>query len=131
MSRQIVLDTETTGLDPQQGHRIIEIGCVEMLNRKLTGRHFHYYINPQREVDEGAFAVHGISTEFLADKPIFAKVCQEFLQFVDGAADFAFVLLEDLAYILFSLAVVRFLGFQGLVLVKEFPGSALEQLLLS
>ncbi|GAA5316588.1 MAG: DNA polymerase III subunit epsilon [Candidatus Pelagadaptatus aseana] len=83
--RQIVLDTETTGLEPSQGHRIIEIGCVELVNRKLTGRHYHQYIQPQREVDEGAIAVHGISNEFLADKPVFSQIAREFLDFVNGA----------------------------------------------
>lgn len=83
--RQIVLDTETTGLEPSQGHRIIEIGCVELVNRKLTGRHYHQYIQPQREIDEGAIAVHGISNEFLADKPVFSQIAQEFLEFIDGA----------------------------------------------
>ena len=83
--RQIVLDTETTGLDPAQGHRIIEIGCVEMIGRKLTGRHYHQYINPEREIDAGAIAVHGITNEFLADKPAFAKIADEFLAFVSGA----------------------------------------------
>ena len=83
--RQVVLDTETTGLEPAQGHRIIEIGCVELVNRRLTGRHYHQYINPQREVDQGAFEVHGISDEFLADKPVFADVCHEFLEFIRGA----------------------------------------------
>lgn len=83
--RQIVLDTETTGLEPSQGHRIIEIGCVELINRKLTGRHYHQYIQPQREVDAGAMAVHGITNEFLLDKPVFAQVAAEFLEFVRGA----------------------------------------------
>ena len=83
--RQIVLDTETTGLEPELGHRIIEIGGVEMINRKLTGRHYHQYINPQRDIDDGAFEVHGISQEFLADKPLFAEISQEFLDFVQGA----------------------------------------------
>jgi len=83
--RQIVLDTETTGLEPQQGHRIIEIGCVELVNRRLTGRHFHHYINPEREVDQGAIEVHGITNEFLADKPKFAAVVSEFWDFVRGA----------------------------------------------
>jgi len=83
--RQVVLDTETTGIDPKQGHRIIEIGCVEMVGRKLTNRHFHVYINPEREVEEEAFNVHGISNEFLADKPKFAEVAKEFLEFIDGA----------------------------------------------
>jgi DNA polymerase-3 subunit epsilon len=83
--RQIVLDTETTGLEPQQGHRIIEIGCVELINRRLTGRHYHQYINPEREVDQGAMAVHGITNEFLADKPLFASVVEEFWGFIRGA----------------------------------------------
>lgn len=83
--RQIVLDTETTGLEPQQGHRIIEIGCVELVNRRLTGRHYHQYINPEREVDQGAIAVHGITNEFLADKPVFASVVDEFWTFIRGA----------------------------------------------
>lgn len=83
--RQIVLDTETTGLEPSQGHRIIEIGCVEMINRRLTGRHYHQYIQPQREVDEGAIEVHGITNEFLADKPVFDKIVDEFFEFVEGA----------------------------------------------
>jgi DNA polymerase III subunit epsilon len=83
--RQIVLDTETTGLEPQQGHRIIEIGCVELVNRRLTGRHYHQYVNPEREVDQGAIAVHGITNEFLADKPVFAAVAEEFWEFIRGA----------------------------------------------
>lgn len=83
--RQIVLDTETTGLEPQQGHRIIEIGCVELVNRKLTGNHFHKYINPQRDIDAGAQEVHGISAEFLADKPVFADIAKDFVEFVAGA----------------------------------------------
>ena len=82
--RQIVLDTETTGLEPQQGHRIIEIGCVELENRRATGRHFHHYIQPDREIDEGALAVHGISNEFLADKPRFEEIADEFVEFVRG-----------------------------------------------
>jgi DNA polymerase-3 subunit epsilon len=83
--RQIVLDTETTGLETSQDHRIIEIGCVEVVGRKLTGRHYHQYINPQRKVDEGAMEVHGITDQFLEDKPLFAQVAKEFLEFVDGA----------------------------------------------
>lgn len=83
--RQIVLDTETTGLETSQGHRIIEIGCVELINRRLTGRHYHQYINPEREVDAGAQAVHGISNAMLADKPIFARIVEEFLHFVGDA----------------------------------------------
>lgn len=83
--RQIVLDTETTGLEPSQGHRIIEIGCVELINRRLTGNHFHQYLQPDREIDEGAIEVHGISNEFLIDKPRFADVVDDFMDFVRGA----------------------------------------------
>jgi len=83
--RQVVLDTETTGLEVALDHRIIEIGCVEIVNRKFTGRHFHRYINPQREIDAGAMEVHGISNEDLADKPLFAQVAKEFIDFVSGA----------------------------------------------
>jgi DNA polymerase-3 subunit epsilon len=83
--RQIVLDTETTGLEPSQGHRIIEIGCVELVNRRLTGNHYHQYLQPDREIDEGAIEVHGISNEFLLDKPRFADVVGDFLDFVRGA----------------------------------------------
>jgi DNA polymerase III subunit epsilon len=83
--RQIVLDTETTGLEVQLGHRIIEIGAVEIIDRKLTGRHFHKYVNPNRDIDDGAFQVHGISRAFLADKPTFAAVASEFLDFIRGA----------------------------------------------
>lgn len=80
--RQIVLDTETTGLEPADGHKIIEIGCVELVNRRLTGNHYHQYIKPNREIDEGAMEVHGITNEFLADKPLFADVAQGFLEFI-------------------------------------------------
>lgn len=80
--RQIVLDTETTGLEPSEGHRIIEIGCLEMIERRLTGRDFHVYVNPERSVESGAMEVHGISDEFLADKPRFADVADEFIEFI-------------------------------------------------
>ncbi|NDV90019.1 DNA polymerase III subunit epsilon [Alteromonas sp. 345S023] len=83
--RQIVLDTETTGIDPKEGHRIIEIGCVEVVNRKLTGNHFHVYINPGRQIEQEAIEVHGITNEFLQDKPIFADVAQDFVNFIRGA----------------------------------------------
>jgi DNA polymerase III subunit epsilon len=83
--RQIILDTETTGLDPAQGHRIIEIGCVELMNRKHTGRHLHIYLNPEREVEAGAIEIHGITNEFLADKPLFSSIAETFLDFVKGA----------------------------------------------
>lgn len=83
--RQIVLDTETTGLDPKQGHRIIEIGCVEMVNRCITGNDFHIYIDPERAVEEAALAVHGISNSFLKDKPKFKEIADEFMAFTQGA----------------------------------------------
>jgi DNA polymerase-3 subunit epsilon len=83
--RLIVLDTETTGLSPDNGDRILELGCVELMHRKLTGRNFHYYINPERESHEEALNVHGITTEFLQDKPKFAQIVDEFLAYVKGA----------------------------------------------
>jgi DNA polymerase-3 subunit epsilon len=83
--RQIILDTETTGLDPNQGHRIIEVAAIEMVNRRLTGNHWHRYVNPQREIDAGAMQVHGITPEFLQDKPRFADVAREFVEFIEGA----------------------------------------------
>ncbi|NNC55709.1 MAG: DNA polymerase III subunit epsilon [Pseudomonadales bacterium] len=83
--RQIILDTETTGLEPANGHRIIEIGCVELVGRRHTKRHYHQYIDPQREIDAGAQEVHGISREFLSGKPRFEEIAQEFLAFIDGA----------------------------------------------
>ena len=83
--RQIILDTETTGLEPADGHRVIEIGCVELIDRRLSGRHFHQYVNPERDIEDGALEVHGISREFLLDKPVFADVVEEFLEFIKDA----------------------------------------------
>ncbi len=83
--RQIILDTETTGLDPNQGHRVIEVAAVEMVNRRLTGNHFHRYLNPERDIDAGAMQVHGISAEFLQDKPRFSAIALEFAEFIRGA----------------------------------------------
>lgn len=83
--RQIVLDTETTGLEHTQGHRLIEVGCVELVNRRLTGRHFHRYINPEREIDAGAIEVHGITNAMLADKPLFAHIADELIDFIRDA----------------------------------------------
>ena len=83
--RQVVLDTETTGLSTSDDHRIIEIGCVELINRRLTGETFHQYINPEREIDAGAMEVHGITNEALADKPLFAEIVTDFMRFIDGA----------------------------------------------
>jgi DNA polymerase-3 subunit epsilon len=85
MMRQVVLDTETTGLDWERGHRIIEIGCVEIINRRQTGETYHRYINPQREIDDAAQEVHGLSSKDLADKPLFSEVAESFLQFIDDA----------------------------------------------
>lgn len=83
--RQIVLDTETTGLNPASGDRIIEIGCVEMVNRRLTGNNFHYYVNPERDSDPGALAVHGLTTEFLSDKPKFAEIADALCEYLRDA----------------------------------------------
>lgn len=83
--RQVVLDTETTGLETSANHRIIEIGCVEIIDRQVTDNYWHQYINPEREIDAGAFSVHGISTEFLQDKPLFNDIAEEFLNFVKGS----------------------------------------------
>src|SRR4051812_13659002 len=83
--REIILDTETTGLDPLRGDRLVEIGCVEIFNRMPTGQTFHRHINPEREMPAEAFAVHGLSTQFLADKPLFAHVVEEFLEFIGDA----------------------------------------------
>ncbi|WP_338761695.1 DNA polymerase III subunit epsilon [Massilia sp. METH4] len=83
--RQIVLDTETTGINPKLGNRVIEIGCVELVNRKLTGNNFHRYINPDRDSEEGALAVHGLTTEFLSDKPRFHEIVEELREYIRGA----------------------------------------------
>lgn len=83
--RQIVLDTETTGLSPQQGHRIIEVGCIELINRKITGNNLHFYINPEREIEKGAQEVHGLSLEFLKDKPVFSQIAQQLFDYLNGA----------------------------------------------
>lgn len=83
--RQVVLDTETTGLDPLDGHRIIEVGCVEIIDRKVTGRVFHHYVNPEREIDAAAIEVHGITNEKLADKPLFSAIAADLHEFVAGA----------------------------------------------
>jgi DNA polymerase-3 subunit epsilon len=83
--RQIVLDTETTGIDPSEGHRIIEIGCVELMERQLTGRNYHVYINPDREIEAEAITIHGITNEFLTDKPKFSDIAEEFFEFIKGA----------------------------------------------
>lgn len=101
--RQIVLDTETTGLEPAQGHRIIEIGCVEIVGRRLTGNHYHQYLQPDRDIDEGAVEVHGISAEFLRDKPRFEQVVDDFLAFVGDAELIIHNAAFDLAFLRYEL----------------------------
>ncbi len=105
--RQIVLDTETTGLETSQGHRIIEIGCVELFNRRLTGRHYHQYIKPEREIDAGAQAVHGISNAMLENKPVFARVADEFLQFVGDAELIIHNAAFDIGFLDYELNMLR------------------------
>ena len=85
MQRQIILDTETTGLDPKSGHRVIEIGCIELVNRKFTGEQYHVYLNPDRDSDQAALEVHGLTSEFLSDKPRFKDIYEEFLEFIGGS----------------------------------------------
>ena len=92
--RYVILDTETTGFEPELGHKLVEIGAVEMIDRQLTGRHFHHYLNPQRDSDEGALAVHGLTTEFLRDKPLFKTIADDLLEFIDGAT----VLIHNAAF---------------------------------
>lgn len=131
MSRQIVLDTETTGLSAEGGDRIIEIGCVELLNRKLTGNNLHFYLNPERDSHEDALKVHGISNEFLRDKPKFAEVAQEFLDYVQGAEIIIHNAAFDVGFLNKELELINsppFATFVGavtdtLVMAKEmFPG---------
>jgi DNA polymerase III subunit epsilon len=106
-ARQIILDTETTGLEPRLGHRIIEVAGVEMVNRRLTGKHFHRYLNPGRDSDEGALQVHGLTTEFLSDKPKFAEVVEEFLEYVAGAELIIHNAPFDIGFLDAELALVR------------------------
>lgn len=105
--RQIILDTETTGLSPQNGDRIVEIGCVEIVNRRLTGNNYHQYINPQRKVDAGAVRVHGITNDFLADKPFFADVVDSFLEYIADAELIAHNAPFDMGFIRHELGLVR------------------------
>src|SRR5258705_2699941 len=97
--REIVLDTETTGLDPYQGHRLIEIGCVELVNRFPSGQTFHRYLNPERDVPAEAFAVHGLSAEFLKDKPLFAEIVEELHEFIGDAPLVAHNAMFDLGFL--------------------------------
>ncbi len=112
--RQVILDTETTGLNPATGDRIIEIGCVEMVGRRLTDRNLHYYINPERDIDAGAFAVHGLSREFLSDKPVFANIVDELIEFVDGAEIVIHNAAFDLGFLDNEFALLKHPPFRGL-----------------
>jgi DNA polymerase-3 subunit epsilon len=105
--RQIILDTETTGLDPTLGHRIIEIAAVEIVNRRFTNKQYHQYLNPEREIDSGALEVHGISMEFLADKPKFREVASEMLEFVQGAELIIHNAAFDVAFLDYELALAN------------------------
>jgi DNA polymerase-3 subunit epsilon len=131
--RQIFLDTETTGLSPDSGDRIIEIGCVEMHNRRLSGRTLHFYLNPERRSHEDAIRIHGLTDEFLADKPLFASVADELLEFVEGAEIIIHNAGFDVGFLneeLRRLGRPKFPGFVGritdsLVMAREmFPGKA-------
>lgn len=104
--RQIILDTETTGLDPDSGDRVIEIGCVELIDRKLSGKTFHVYINPEREVDLGALKVHNITDEFLVDKPKFAEIVDEFLEFIFDAEIIAHNAPFDIGFLEYELKLL-------------------------
>ena len=108
--REIVFDTETTGLNPLGGDRIVEIGCVEMVNRLPTGQTFHVYLNPERDMPDGAFRVHGLSAEFLADKPLFSAVAQDFLDFIGDAALVAHNASFDMGFINAELVRIKMPG---------------------
>ena len=111
MLRQIILDTETTGLDPKSGHRVIEIGCIELVNRKFTGEQFHVYLNPDRESDEAALMIHGLTTDFLSDKPRFNEIYDDFLKFIDQSE----LLIHNAEF------DIKFLDHEIQLLSKEFP----------
>lgn len=112
--RQVILDTETTGLNPATGDRIIEIGCVEVIDRRLTDRTFHYYINPERDINAGAFAVHGLSREFLSDKPVFGTIVEQLIEFVDGAEIVIHNAAFDLGFLDNEFALLKRPPFRGL-----------------
>jgi DNA polymerase-3 subunit epsilon len=123
--RQIILDTETTGLDPRQGHRVIEIAAVEMRNRRLTGSHFHRYLNPDRDIEEGALQVHGITRDFLQDKPRFADVAAEFIEFVQGAELIIHNAPFDTAFLNAELAL------HGMNSLQSYSGEVVDTLLMA
>lgn len=105
--REVILDTETTGLDPKSGHRIVEIGAIEMVNKVLTGKHFHFYINPQRDMPTEAYRIHGISGEFLKDKPLFAEIAEEFLAFISNSQLVIHNATFDIKFINYELSLLK------------------------
>ena len=125
MTRQIVLDTETTGLEPALGHRIVEIGCVELFNRRLTNNNFHCYLNPDRDSDEAALEVHGLTTEFLSDKPRFMDVAGEFMAFVKGAEIIIHNAAFDLAFLDAELARLKMPPF------RKHVGGVIDSLMMA
>ena len=129
--REICFDTETTGLDPRDGHKVVEIGCVELIDKVRTGRDFHVYINPQREMPKAAFNVHGLSDEFLKDKPLFKDVAKDFIDFIGDAKLVAHNAAFDMKFINFELRQIeleiieRFRVVDSLVIARgKFPGAA-------
>ncbi len=105
--RQIVLDTETTGLEPEKGHRVVEIGGVEVIDRKLTGQHFHSYLNPEREVDDAAYEIHGLSDKFLSSQPLFKEIAADFLSYIEDAELIIHNAPFDVAFLDFELARLK------------------------
>ncbi|WP_341756240.1 MULTISPECIES: DNA polymerase III subunit epsilon [unclassified Candidatus Tisiphia] len=105
--REVILDTETTGLDPKSGHRIVEIGAIEMVNKVLTGKQFHFYINPQRDMPTEAYRIHGISGEFLKDKPLFAEIAEEFLAFISSSQLVIHNATFDIKFINYELSLLK------------------------
>ena len=129
-TREIVLDTETTGLNPGDGHRVVEIACIELINRVASGRHYQTYINPQRDMPEEAFRVHGLSTEFLSTQPLFADVAEEFLDFLGESGLVIHNAEFDLKFLNAELALLKRPALDGLPVVdtvhlarRKFPGA--------
>lgn len=128
--REIILDTETTGLDPKSGHRIIEIGMIEMIDKVLTGEKFHFYINPERDVPIEAYRIHGISTEFLCDKPLFSAISEEFLHFISDSTLVIHNASFDMKFINHELSIINKPSIDMsnvidtlLIARKKFPGA--------
>jgi DNA polymerase-3 subunit epsilon len=128
--REICLDTETTGLDPRQGHKVIEIACIELINRVKTNNHFHCYINPRRDVPQEAFSVHGLSTEFLQDKPIFDHIAYKFLDFIQDSNIIAHNASFDVKFLNYELQLIGMKALEKSRIIdslsiarKKFPGS--------